>query len=221
MEAGIHIDNLSAPVDIFRHVHPPKNNMARRVMTNGPADEDRAGRMNDLLVAVAIDHDRAAFQAIFHHFAPRLKGFVMRQGTRGQLADEVIQETMVRVWRKAGQFDPARASASTWIFTIARNIRIDLIRKANRPEPDMNDPAFVPDPEPLPHDRLSREQEAGRLRDIVADLPVEQQEVLRLAFFEEKPHPEVAAELGIPLGTVKSRIRLAMKRIRNEFGDRS
>ena len=145
----------------------------------------------------------------------------MRQGTRGQLADEVIQETMVRIWRKAGQFDPARASASTWIFTIARNIRIDLIRKANRPEPDMNDPAFVPDPEPLPHDRLSREQEAGRLLDIVADLPAEQQEVLRLAFFEEKSHPEVAAELGIPLGTVKSRIRLAMKRIRNEFGDRS
>ena len=85
----------------------------------------------------------------------------------------------------------------------------------------MNDPAFVPDPEPLPHDRLSREQEAGRLLDIVADLPAEQQEVLRLAFFEEKSHPEVAAELGIPLGTVKSRIRLAMKRIRNEFGDRS
>ena len=221
MEAGIQIDNLSPPVDVFCHVHPPKNNMARRVMTNGPTDEDRAGLMNDLLVAVANDHDRAAFQAIFHHFAPRLKGFVMRQGASGQLADEVIQETMVRVWRKAEQFDPARASASTWIFTIARNIRIDLIRKANRPEPDMNDPAFVPDPEPLPHDRLSREQEAGRLRDIVADLPAEQQEVLRLAFFEEKPHPEVAAELGIPLGTVKSRIRLAMKRIRNEFGDRS
>jgi len=205
------MDNPWVPDAFLRHGLAPPIKRVHRVMTDESASTESAAGMDDLLRSVAVDQDRAAFQALFRHFAPRLKGFVMRQGTAPQLAEDVIQETMVRVWRKARQFDPAKASASTWIFTIARNIRIDLIRKANRPEPDMNDPAFVPDPEPHPQDILSREQDANRLREIVAALPAEQQDVLRLAFFEEKPHPDVAAELGIPLGTVKSRIRLAMK----------
>jgi RNA polymerase sigma-70 factor (ECF subfamily) len=98
-------------------------------------------RMNGLLPKVAENQDREAFQAIFEYFAPRLKAFVRRQGTDAQMAEEVVQETMINVWRKAGQFDPAKASASTWIYTIARNSRIDHLRKAYRPEPDMNDPA--------------------------------------------------------------------------------
>jgi RNA polymerase sigma-70 factor (ECF subfamily) len=175
--------------------------------------------LDGLLESVAKNRDRAAFKALYDHFAPRLKGFAMRQGSDRQFAEEVVQETMVNVWRKAAQFDPARASAATWVFTIARNMRIDLIRKINRPEPDMDDPSLVPDPEPAAHESISKAQEAARLRAILAELPGEQREVLRLAFFEEKPHGEVAAELGIPLGTVKSRIRLAMKRIRTEFGE--
>ncbi len=135
------------------------------------------------------------------------------------LAEEIVQETMVKVWRKADQFNPSKASASTWIFTIARNVRIDLLRKINRPEPDMNDPAFVDEPQAHPADILSAEQQAARLRNVIAELPEDQQNVLRLAFFEDKAHPEVASELGIPLGTVKSRVRLAVKRIRRELGD--
>lgn len=186
---------------------------------SGTDGDATGGAMNGLLIAVATTRDKAAFQTLFEFFAPRIKGFLYRQGTAPDMAEEVVQETMVNVWRKATQFDPARASASTWIFTIARNLRIDLLRKENRPTPDVNDPALVPDPEPAPHDAMSQEQEAVRLRTAVASLPREQQEVLHLAFFQEKAHPLVAEELGIPLGTVKSRIRLAFRRIRSELGE--
>lgn len=193
-----------------------------RPVDERPVDERPASvgeAMAALLSAVAESQDRAAFHALFEHFAPRVKAFVQRQGTDPHMAEEVVQETMVNVWRKAGQFDPAKASVSTWIFTIARNLRVDLIRRANRPMPDMNDPALVPEPEPRAHEVISLEQEAERLRSAVAGLPKEQREVLHLAFFEEKAHGTVAAELGIPLGTVKSRIRLAFRRIRSELGE--
>lgn len=188
-------------------------------MMSQETQDDAVDRMNDLLAAIAETQDRAAFRAVFDYFAPRVKAFMQRHGTDPGMAEEIVQETMVNVWRKAGQFDPTKASAATWIFTIARNLRIDLLRKANRPVPDANDPAFVPDPEPLGHDVISLKREASQLNRAVAELPPEQLAVLRLAFFEEKPHAEVAAELDIPLGTVKSRIRLAFKRIRSELGE--
>lgn len=188
-------------------------------MTQDDRQTAVAREMNDFIIAVAENRDRLAFKALFEHFAPRLKGFLQRQGSDPQLAEEVVQETMVKVWRKAGQFDPVKASASTWVFTIARNLRIDMLRKAARPEPDPDDPAFATAPDPGAFDAVSREQEALRLRAAVARLPAEQQEVLKLAFFEEKAHPQVAEELGIPLGTVKSRIRLAFKRVRTELGE--
>ena len=125
----------------------------------------------------------------------------------------------INIWKKARLFDPEKAAVSTWIFAIARNARIDLLRKVHRPMPDFDDPAFVTAEEPSAHQLVSRAQESKRLKEMLAMLPPEQQEVLRLAFFEEKTHPEVAAELGVPLGTVKSRIRLALGRIRSELGD--
>ena len=143
----------------------------------------------------------------------------MSKGTSSSAAEEIVQETMIKVWRKAEQFDPSRASASTWIFTIARNTRIDVLRKIIRPEPDVNDPAFEPSAEPLPSDLLGRSQEAAAIREAIAELSVEQQDVLRLGYFEERPHPEIAKALKIPLGTVKSRIRLALKNIRSNFGE--
>ena len=191
----------------------------------------RVSRMNDndprkiveeldsLLVAVADSHDRQAFKALFEYFAPRVKAFSLRQGADPGMAEEIVQETMVNVWRKAKQFEAAKASASTWIFAIARNMRIDMLRRAKRPEPDMNDPAIVPDPDPPAHEVIHRKQEARHIREAFAGLPGEQQEVLRLAFFEDKAHPQVAEELGIPLGTVKSRIRLAFERLRRAVGE--
>ena len=124
---------------------------------------------------------------------------------------------MVNVWRKAHQFDSKKASAATWIFTIARNRRIDILRKISRPNPDPNDPAFVPDPQLSSLEVVDKEQEAKKLAKIISSLPLDQQTVLKLAFFGEKAHAEVATELNIPLGTVKSRIRLALKKIRTEL----
>ena len=172
-----------------------------------------------LIVAVATRRDRKAFKSLFDHFAPRIKGFCQNNGSTADRADEVVQEAMVNVWRKAHLFDPAKASAGAWIFAIARNSRIDLIRKEKRPEADTTDPYFDQATPDDPFSVLEMERKSNRLRSFVEKLPSEQQQVLRLAFFEEKPHSEVADELKIPLGTVKSRIRLAFKRIKSEYGE--
>ena len=172
-----------------------------------------------LVMAVAATRDRAAFAELFAHFAPRLKSFLRRQGADDAAAEDLAQETMLSVWRKAALFDPQRASAGTWIFTIARNLRIDAVRKLARPEFDPEDPAFVPDSEPAADDAISAEETGDRVRAALAGLPEEQAEVIRLSFYEDKPHAEIASQLSLPLGTVKSRLRLAMKRIRGFLGD--
>ena len=180
---------------------------------------DETTWLNDLILRVSVGKDRIAFRELFQHFAPRIKGFFQGQGSSPDKADEVVQEAMVNVWRKAHLFDPSKAKASTWIFTIARNSRIDLLRKENRPEPDYSDPTFHAADEPRPDEVYERENEAKKLKAILDGLPAEQQKVLRLAFFEEKAHVEIAEELNLPLGTVKSRIRLAFKRLRSELGE--
>lgn len=186
-------------------------------MTN--AGESANAGLVRLMSAVANDRDRQAFRQLYLHFGPRLKAFVMRGGADAGAAEDVVQEAMINVWRKASSFDSSKAAVSTWVFAIARNARISQLRRQNRPEPDAADPAFAPDPAPEPLDLVAREQEAERLRAAVATLPEDQQAVLKLAFFDEKSHATVAAELNAPLGTVKSRIRLAMQRIRAELGE--
>lgn len=208
--------------DRFDADGPKRNPATTNVKTERAVtsvDPDQTSKsMSDLLVRVG-DQDQDAFRAVFDYFAPRLKAFLMGQGTSPQMAEEVVQETMVKIWRKADQYEPARAAASTWIFTIARNMRIDHLRKSNRPEPDMDDPAFVPDPEPLATETISQAQDSAQLYAAMAELSEDQRAVLKLAYFEEKAHPEIAEALGIPLGTVKSRIRLALKNIRSRIGD--
>lgn len=187
-------------------------------MTVNDASTGTERDLSQAVLAVARDHDRQAFRRIYLHFAPRLKTFLMRSGSQADQAEEVIQETMVKVWRRAETFDPGKASVAAWVYTIARNVRIDLIRKVSRPEIDENDPCLVPDSAPPPNEMVEQSLQAERLRQVMTGLPEEQREVLNLAFFEEKSHGEVAEQLGIPLGTVKSRIRLALKRIRSEYG---
>lgn len=176
--------------------------------------------LDNLIIAVAEKRDKAAFRILFEHFAPRVKAFTLRRAKDGQLAEEVVQETMVRIWQKADRFDPTKARASTWVFTIARNLHIDLVRRARRPEPDPDDPALVPDDRPSGFEIVNRAQEAERLTKAMQSLPEEQRAVLEHAFFEELTHPEISQRLALPLGTVKSRIRLALKRIRLELGDK-
>lgn len=174
-----------------------------------------------LIAAVAAERDRAAFTTLFDYFAPRVKTYMMRAGAASAQADELAQETLLSVWRKAASFDPSRATASAWIFTIARNLRIDRLRKewrdvsAGDEMPDMVDESATAD------DTLSESERAGRVRAALAHLPAEQTKVIELSFFDEKPHTEIAKALGIPLGTVKSRIRIAMNRLRTLVGDLS
>ena len=177
------------------------------------------------LLAVAQRADRQAFSCLFLHYAPRIKGFMLRAGCPADLADEIAQETLVVLWRKAAQFDPTRAAVSTWVFTIARNIRIDMHRRQHGAGEAVEfDPAQLDgDTESRgdgPDDLLSTSQRARRLREAIARLPDEQALVLRLSFLEEHPHAQIARALDLPLGTVKSRIRLAVGRLRdllNEF----
>lgn len=176
---------------------------------------------DDLLLAVGRARDRAAFAALFDHFAPRLKAYLRRLGSDAHASEELVQEVMLLVWRRAETFDPAQASASTWVFTIARNRRIDALRREQRPEIDPDDPALVPAPVE-PADRALEVAQANvRLQAALKELPPEQAELLRLAYFEDKPHSAIAAERGLPLGTVKSRLRLALDRLRKALRDPS
>lgn len=169
----------------------------------------------DWLRAIAERGDRVAFASLFSAFAPRIKGYMMRLGCSAAQAEDLMQETFVLVWRKARLYDPAKAAAATWIFTVARNLRIDLVRRERRPEIDPDDPALVGDAAPLPDAAFSDKQQAARVRAALATLPAEQVRVVELSFFAGKAHGAIAEELDIPLGTVKSRLRLAFRRIRS------
>jgi RNA polymerase sigma-70 factor (ECF subfamily) len=167
-----------------------------------------------LVEAIATNRDRDAFSRLFKHFAPRLKGFGLRRGTDAASSEELAQETLLTVWRKADTFDPTRATVSTWIFTIVRNKRIDLFRREGYPEADLAEAAESIYEGPAADDEFDRVESSEALRAALDVLPAEQLEVLQRAYFEDKSHSVIAAELGLPLGTVKSRIRLALARLR-------
>ena len=184
---------------------------------NGESKDARAPEQ--LLIAIGRDRDRSAFVDLFQSFAPRVKSYVMGLGLGPSAADDLVQDIMLTVWRRAEQYDPVKAAASTWIFTIARNRRIDMFRRENRPEFDPNDPMLVPEPERPADSELAIRQESENLRRAVATLPKEQAEMLRLAFFEDLSHGHIAAKLSLPLGTVKSRLRLALGKLRSQLKD--
>ena len=177
----------------------------------------------DLLRAVA-SADRSAFACLYGYYAPRVKAFLMRSGMSPGQAEELAQDTMISVWRKAGTFDPAKAGVSTWIYTIARNLRIDQLRRNTETSVSMGEATQddsdleCVDASPSLLDQLAASQLQAEVREALAALPPEQQEILRLSFFEEKPHAAIAASLSLPLGTVKSRIRLAIGHLRQKLG---
>lgn len=165
------------------------------------------------IYAIRDTQDRAAFAELFAHFAPRVKGFLMKSGADASLAEECTQEVMATLWRKAHMFDPTRASAATWIFTIARNKKIDALRKQRRPEPE--DLPWGPEPEPEQADALGLKQETDQLAVALKDLPEKQRSLIEQAYFGDLSHSEIAEITGLPLGTIKSRIRLALERLRH------
>ena len=169
----------------------------------------------ELIKKVETLKDTAAFEELFNHFAPRVKAFLMKSGADHQMAEECSQEVMATVWRKAHLFDPSRASASTWIFTIARNKKIDAIRKQNRPEPEQlyQDQDYEPDQETI----VELQQETERLTLALEELPEKQRVLVEKAYLGELSHSEIAEITGLPLGTIKSRIRLALEKLRHSM----
>jgi RNA polymerase sigma-70 factor (ECF subfamily) len=192
-----------------------------------PSDNETtpgAVQWSDRISAIAQRQDRAAFAALFEYFAPRIKAFMQRSGASEASAEELAQETMLTVWLKATLFDPGSAGAAGWIFTIARNLRIDYHRRERRGgiiESSDVDLEFQIDESPLPDSRLASAQDEDRIRSALSKLSEDQMRVVELSFFEEKVHAEIAQILGIPLGTVKSRLRLAMTRLRNLLSEMS
>jgi RNA polymerase sigma-70 factor (ECF subfamily) len=172
---------------------------------------------DDLLVAVGENHDRDAFVRLFEHYAPRVKSFLMKGGLTPEQADEVAQETMLTVWQKAPSYDPKRAAAGTWIFTIARNRRIDLQRKNKHtgPMPEEHDMPAATDLQP--GEAMEQSQDTRALSAAIDNLPDEQADLIRRAFLEDKTHQDIAAETGLPLGTIKSRIRLGLGKLRENL----
>lgn len=188
-------------------------------MTTATLDAGTPDGATNIMHLIAQQKDKEAFKVLFQHYAPRIKGYMLKLGTENSLADELAQETLLTVWRKAEQFDRSKASPSTWIFTIARNLRIDAFRKLNRPELDPNDPALVPPAEEAADERVDRIERAGFVAEALKELNPEQAKVIRMSFYQDKSHSVIAEELGVPLGTVKSRLRLAFGRIKKTLGD--
>ncbi|MBU2581559.1 MAG: sigma-70 family RNA polymerase sigma factor [Alphaproteobacteria bacterium] len=175
--------------------------------------------MAHLLQRVAEDRDKQAFAELFENFAPRIKAYMIRQGADPTTAEELAQETLLTVWRKAALYSETKGSATTWIFTIARNLRIDRLRREvpwqALPEGHHEEAAD----DPAPDEAVSERERRERVHAVLAELPADQHEVVILSFIDGLSHSEIAEHLDIPLGTVKSRMRLAYQKIRESVED--
>lgn len=202
----------------FQLVFKPQETVDQTMGTSLMNDNSKKlSTWDELLVRVGRDRDKSAFAELFDYFAPRVKSFLLRFGTDMSLAEEIAQEAMIMVWRRAETYDPRQSAASTWIFTIARNKRIDRLRRENRPLPDMTDPAVMPESIETGEIQVARMQQEKKIRHALKNLPEEQAKMIFSAYYEEKSHREIAEESGVALGTVKSRIRLALNRMRAQM----
>lgn len=185
-------------------------------MTREEAALDR-DHFASLVERIAARRDQGAFATLFDHFAPRINAYLLRIGTDNGTAEEITQEVMVTLWRKAELFDRTKSSVGTWLFRIARNRKIDLIRRDRSDTLDANDPMLIPDEDRPLEDGLDARRFEVIVREVMDGLPEEQLGLLNLAFFEGLSHSQIAERTGLPLGTVKSRIRLAFSRLKKQL----
>lgn len=192
--------------------------LSERVRWRAPGNVS-TGRMSELLQRVADSADAAAFQTLFVTYAPRVKAYMMRQGADAGTAEELAQETLLTVWRKAALYSSEKGSTTTWIFTIARNLRIDRLRReaAWQELPEGHEEQASEDA--LPDEELSGKERQKRVQQVLASLPPDQLEVVTLSYIEGLSHSEIASRLDLPLGTVKSRMRLAYQKVRDGLED--
>lgn len=172
-----------------------------------------------LVEAVAERRDRNAFAQLFDYFAPRVHAYLLRLRVDPIAADELTQEVMTTLWQKAALFDRSKSSVATWLFRIARNRRIDARRRERDVAPVDGQALNIPDPALMPDDSLDAVQRDRMVRSALDRLPAEQLELVRLAFFDGLSHSEIAESTGVPLGTVKSRLRLAFSRLRRALDE--
>ena len=177
-----------------------------------PAAKDQ--ELTTLINLIATRKDKTAFSNLFKLVGPRIKGYLMKLGSNDIVAEDLLQEVMLTVWRKSETFDRNKAAVSTWLFTIARNKRIDMLRKEIRPQLDPNDPMLTPNQEESADNVYGSKQESIKITDAIKMLPEEQSKLIKMTYYEDKSHSIIAKELKMPLGTVKSRIRLASTRLK-------
>lgn len=211
----------SAAFPTSRNTELRAANGRSRVTSDNPTKREATENedVTDYLVAVAQSRDVAALRKIFTLYSPRIRAYLIKHTRDVQAAEDLMQEVMLAIWRKAEQFDPLRGSAAAWIFAIARNTYIDAWRRQKRPEFDINDPALLADPEPGPSDIMVQRQRQDAVQKAMQTLPQEQIDLIKLSFFEEASHSTIAEQLSLPIGTVKSRIRLAFGRLRSALED--
>jgi len=206
-------------IAITRSTHATVKERPVTTLDQKPAKaEGRKDPWGALLEKVGKHQDRAAYHALFEHFAPQIKYYAISNGIANH-AEELVQEVFISIWRRSCLYDWRKAAASTWIFTIARNQRIDMLRKLQRRSAEMavetEDLWQIPgENEDEPVTSLHRLMSERRIRESLSHLPEEQITVIAKVYMEHKSHQMVADELGIPLGTVKSRVRLALNKLR-------
>jgi RNA polymerase sigma factor (sigma-70 family) len=179
------------------------------------ADLQRDDEWSQCLIVIGESQDRAAFAQLFRHFAPLVKAFALSGSAMSAAhADEIVQEVMLKVWQKAGAYNARKAAASTWIYTIARNCRTDMFRRLQKFDTPLSaEDIWVEDVGDDPFAAVQQKRGALKVKELLSQLPRDQAQILSKVYMEGKTHSEVAGELDLPLGTVKSRVRLAMKKL--------
>lgn len=181
---------------------------------NRNLDHTQSVAMADLLQRVANAADQAAFRELYQNYGPRVKAYMMRQGADAGTAEDLAQETLLTVWRRASLYAPEKGSVATWIFTIARNLRIDRLRRSVPWQALPEEHAELAADEPTPDEAVASRQVDDAVRAALDTLPPEQREVVVLAYIEGLSHSEIAQRLKTPIGTVKSRMRIAYQKVR-------